>query len=69
MMSYDEFSLRLKNLKLSKKEFAEQTGLEATSVTNWKQGNLVKSSWVKSWLDNYEKAKKFDELKAIIKDF
>ena len=68
-MSYDEFSLRLKNLKLSKKEFAEQTGLEATSVTNWKQGNLVKSSWVKSWLDNYEKALKFEKIKELVREF
>ncbi|WP_281526705.1 hypothetical protein [Campylobacter avium] len=68
-MTYEEFSLRLKELGLSKKDFANLTGLEATSVTNWKAKNEVKSSWVKSWLDNYEKAKKFDELKAIIKDF
>lgn len=68
-MTYEEFSLRLKELGLSKKDFANLTGLEATSVTNWKAKNEVKSSWVKSWLDNYEKALKFDELKAIIKDF
>ncbi|ASQ30249.1 hypothetical protein CAV_0582 [Campylobacter avium LMG 24591] len=68
-MTYEEFSLRLKELGLSKKDFANLTGLEATSVTNWKAKNEVKSSWVKSWLDNYEKALKFEKIKELVREF
>jgi len=64
-MLYDEFSNRLKKLQVSKKEFAEETGLSQSSVTNWKSAGKV-PSWVRPFLDRTEKAKAYDKVKDLV---
>lgn len=63
-MNREQFIEKLKNLNITKQDFAEMTGLKYGSVNNWGTtiGNKVVSipSWVKSYLDHYEKSKKFD---------
>lgn len=36
-MSYDDFSLQLKALSLSRDDFAKMVGMNYNSVANWKQ--------------------------------
>lgn len=53
-MSYDDFSLQLKALSLSRDDFAKMVGMNYNSVANWKQkgvplwgGVLFVSLWEK----------------------
>ncbi|HDZ4253984.1 TPA: XRE family transcriptional regulator [Campylobacter jejuni] len=66
-MTYEKFESILKKCNLSKKEFALIVDMSYTSITNWKQ-NINVPSWVKSWLENYIKAQKYNKIKDLIKD-
>lgn len=57
-MNYNEFETRLKDLKLSKKDFAKLVNMQYESVINWKRNNIP--HWVKSFLHYYEKAQVLD---------
>lgn len=57
-MNYNEFETRLKDLNLSKKDFAKLVNMQYESVINWKRNNIP--HWVKSFLCYYEKAQVLD---------
>lgn len=59
-MDNQEFERLLDVAALTKKEFADMNELHKNSVTNWKQRDVP--GWVQLWLENYIKAKKFDEM-------
>ena len=61
-MNYQEFSNKLEKLSITKKDFAEKTGLSQSSVTNWKSVDRI-PSWVDGFLENYEKASAYDLIK------
>lgn len=64
-MDKEKFELLLKEASLSKKEFAKLVDMNYKSVVNWNTSENV-PLWVESWLENYIKAKKFDDLVEII---
>lgn len=67
-MQYDNFETLLQTVGLTKREFAELVKMNYTSVTNWKQSDNV-PDWVESWLNNYNKACKFDKAVGLINTF
>ncbi|MBZ7995148.1 hypothetical protein AVCANL279_07460 [Campylobacter canadensis] len=62
-MSGKEFNERIKKLGLSVSEFAELTGLTKDAVYGWSRNSKTTPDWVKSWLDNYEKALLLENIK------
>jgi DNA-binding transcriptional regulator YiaG len=60
-MNINQFELELEKLKLSKKEFAALTDLPYQTIMNWKRSDSV-PKWVKSWLENYIKAKDLERV-------
>jgi len=62
-VTYDELTDRLKKLNMTKKQFAEVTGLGVTTITNWKSDGKKIPSWVDSYLDSYEKAKAYESIR------
>lgn len=65
-MGIQDFESTLKRLDLSKADFAKMVGAVYNGVINWNvRGQTPK--WVQSWLENYEKARKFDKIKELIK--
>lgn len=57
----------LKEAKLTKKELSEIFSLSYGSVRNW--GTSVDYPyWFRSWIENYIKAKKYDELMDKIRE-
>jgi len=61
-MNYEIFETLLKQAKVNKKEFANLVEMNYTSITNWKNTDNV-PKWVKSWLQNYIKAKSYKDIK------
>lgn len=59
----DEFKQLLKNAELSKKDFSELLGTSYQGVNNWGTNGREYPYWVKSWLENYIKAKTYDGIK------
>ncbi|EPS4723100.1 XRE family transcriptional regulator [Campylobacter jejuni] len=57
-MTNNDFESILKKCNLSKKEFATLCDLPYPTLMNW----------VKSWLENYIKAQKYNKIKDLIKD-
>jgi len=77
-MNRSEFTKKVKEAGLTKKEFAAMIGVNYGNVLGWGRKYVKKFDnsateqrvvkipvWIDSWLDNYKKAKKFDELKKI----
>ena len=61
-MSYKEFEELLRKVNINKKEFSNLTELSYQTVMNWNHTDNV-PKWVKSWLDNYIKAKCYTDVK------
>ncbi len=61
-MKKKEFDNILKSIGLSRQEFADITKLTYGSVSNWNDDNKPVPGWVKSWLENYIKAKDLDRV-------
>ena len=61
-MDREEFNELLKKANLNKKELADIVGLSYSAVNNWGSGSDF-PRWVSSWLDNYIKAKEFENIK------
>lgn len=57
-----EFMELLKVAQLSKKEFAEIIDITQGSLNNWGSTQNI-PYWVKSWLENYIKAKSYNEMR------
>ena len=64
-MNKQDFTNLLKQADLNRKEFAAKFDVEYSTILNW--GNVGKPFpyWVESWLENYIKAKHFDNAKKI----
>lgn len=71
-MNKAEFNSRLKNLKLSIKDFSKISDTSYSTINNWGFSKDDKTipvpSWVGPFLDNYEKAVKYDYLRNEIFD-
>ena len=66
-MTIENFEHQLKVLKLKKKEFAAMVNAGYNGVVGWNSRGTT-PEWVDSWLANYAKAKKYDEIRTIIED-
>lgn len=66
-MEREEFNELLEKAKLTKKEFANIIEMQYSSVNNWGSSQQV-PRWVKTWLENYIKAEKFNNIKDKIVD-
>jgi len=59
-MTRDEFNNKLDYAGISKKKFCEIIGLNYDTVNGWGSNNKKIPIWVDSWLNNCNKAMKFD---------
>lgn len=66
-MENREFKVLLKEAKLNKKQLSEIVELAHGTVVNWGTSQNI-PHWVKSWLENYIKAKKYDELMQMLNE-
>ena len=64
-MNRQEFTDLLNRADLSRKEFAAKLDVTYGTVNNWGNEGKPPPYWVKSWLENYIKAKHFDDAKKI----
>ena len=62
-MKKEEFTSILKQENLAKKEFANLANISYNTVNNWNDTNKPVPPWVKSWLENYIKAKSYEDVK------
>ncbi len=62
-MKKEEFDNTLKNIGLSKQDFATLTTLAYSSIGNWHDEKKPIPGWVDSWLNNYIKAKSYEDVK------
>jgi len=67
-MTNEEFEKVLKEIELTKKEFARLVDVSYGGVVNWGRATQTVPNWVESWLELYRKNKKFEQLKKSIKD-
>ena len=67
-MNYREFEELLHKSKLTKKEFSTLVDMNYVSITNWNKSQKI-PNWVKSWLDNYIKAKNMDKIVNAVKPY
>ena len=66
-MIRSELNERLKDAGLSKKDFAEKSGMSYGTVNNWGNDNQPVPPWVDSWLENFKAKKSMIEVKEVIK--
>lgn len=62
-MKKEKFNQILKNIGLSRQEFADITKLSYGAVSNWDDEKKPIPGWVESWLDNYIESKSYNEIK------
>lgn len=62
-MTKIEFDTILKENNLTRKDFANLSGIKYTTVGKWNDADRPIPSWVKSWLENYIKAKSYGDVK------
>jgi len=62
-MKKQEFDKTLKDIGLSRQEFANMTGLSYGAVSNWHDEKKPVPGWVKSWLENYIKADSYEQIR------
>ena len=63
LLTIDEFKQLLKEANLTKREFSELLQISYQGVNNWGTNGREYPYWVKSWLENYIKAKSYDMIK------
>ena len=68
-MTKKEFDETLKEIKLSRQEFADQTNMTYGAVSNWHDEKKPVPGWVNSWLQNYKKAKDMDNIEKVVKPY
>lgn len=68
-MDRDEFNSLLKQANISKKEFCALIDLNYETVNTWGSSNINIPKWVKSWLENYTKAKISDDIIKAVKPY
>lgn len=62
-----ELKVLLAQANLSKKEFAEMIGISQQSVNNWGSSKNI-PYWVKSYLQNYIKLRKYEAVREKIEE-
>lgn len=62
-----ELKVLLAKANLSKKDFAKMVGISQQSVNNWGSSKNV-PYWVKSYLQNYIKLKRYEAIKEKIEE-
>ena len=68
-MTKENLTEALKNLGISKKEFAEICNVSYMTINNWNDENRPIPAWVEPFLFYYEKGKTLDELLDIIEKY
>ena len=68
-MKKKDFDQTLKKIGLSRQEFAKLTNLTYGAVSNWNDEKKPIPGWVKSWLENYIKAKDIDKVAKTLKPY
>ena len=63
LLTIDEFKQLLKEANLTKREFSELLQISYQGVNNWGTNGREYPYWVKSWLENYIKAKSYESIK------
>ncbi|WP_169975837.1 XRE family transcriptional regulator [Campylobacter sp. RM16191] len=66
-MNREEFKDFLAKSNINKKELAELLNLPYGTVNNWGTSNPY-PDWLKSWFENYIKAKSYEEIKNKVFD-
>ncbi|KAA3684817.1 XRE family transcriptional regulator [Campylobacter fetus] len=61
-MNRDDFKELLALAEINKKELAELLNLPYGTVNNWGSSNPY-PEWLKSWIENYIKAKSYEDIK------
>jgi hypothetical protein len=61
-MTNAELTKELKEIGLSRRDFAEMTKYKYETVLNWSRATNEVPCWVGSWIKLYKKAKKYDEI-------
>ncbi len=64
-----DLTSKLKEIKLSRKDFATASNVSYDTVNNWNDKNRPVPPWVESWLHNYTKAKVSDDIINAVKPF
>ncbi len=67
-MEKKDFADLLKKADLNRKEFAAKFEVEYQTVLGWGSKDRPFPYWVESWLQNFIKAKHFDDAKKIFCD-
>ena len=62
-LDINEFKELMRAAELNKKDFAELLNTSYHCVNNWGTNGREYPYWIKSWLDNYIKAKSYDMIK------
>lgn len=62
-MIKEDFNKKIKELGLSREDFSKMVGLSYGAVSNWNDEAKPIPPWVESWLENYEKAKSYEDVK------
>ena len=62
-MTNADFENKLKELGLNKRDFSELCGGSYNNIAGWKQKGKT-PNWVEGYLEFYDKARKYDEIKA-----
>lgn len=62
-LTNDDFKQLLKKAELNKKDLCEILKTSYQGVNNWGTNGRDYPYWVKSWLENYIKAKTYDDIK------
>ena len=64
-MDKERFNELLKEAGLKKKELSEIFAMSQSAVNNWGSSKEI-PYWLKSWLENYIKAKKYDVVQDLL---
>jgi len=68
-MEKKEFDNILKDNNLTRKDFANLSGIQYTTVGKWNDKDRKIPAWVKSWLENYIKAKDIDKVAETMRPY
>lgn len=62
-LANEDFKRLLKKAELNKKDLAEILETSYQGVNNWGTNGREYPYWVKTWLENYIKAKSYEDIK------
>lgn len=63
ILKKDDFDETLKKLGITRQAFANMTDLAYSTISNWSDDKKPIPGWVDSWLENYIKAKSYEDVK------